>query len=149
MIRVALLDVNVLVALFDPDHVHHDVAHDWFAGEGRPGWATCPLTEAGFVRVLSNPAYSGAVTRAVDMAGRLRRFCASGGHEFWPDELSLLDGSRFDLSRVAGHRQLTAVYLLGLAHSRGGRLATFDRTIPLRAVKGATAASLEIIAPVD
>jgi hypothetical protein len=146
---IALLDVNVLVALFDPDHVHHEVAHDWFADAGRSGWATCPLTEAGFVRVLSNPAYSGAVTRAVDMAGRLRRFCASGGHVFWPDELSLLDGSRFDLSRGAGHRQLMDVYLLGLAHTRGGRLVTFDRTILLRAVKGATAASLEVIAPVD
>ena len=149
MIRIALLDVNVLVALFDPDHIHHDAAHDWFADQGRPGWATCPLTEAGFVRVLSNPTYAGAVTRAVDLAGLLRRFCASGGHEFWPDELSLLDGSRFDLSRVGGHRQLMNIYLLGLAHTRGGRLVTFERTIPLRAVKGATAASLEVIAPAD
>jgi hypothetical protein len=147
--RVALLDVNVLVALFDPDHIHHDVAHDWFADAGRSAWATCPLTEAGVVRVLSNSAYAGTVTRAVDLAARLRRFCGGAGHVFWPDEVSLLDGSLFDLSRAAGHRQLTDIYLLGLAHTRGGRLVTFDRTIPVRAVKGATAASLEIIAPVD
>ena len=107
------------------------------------------MTEAGFVRVLSNPAYGGTVTRAADLADRLRRFCESGGHVFWPDEVSLLDDVLFDLSRVAGHRQLTDVYLLGLAHTRGGRLATFDRTIPMRAVKGATAASLAVIAPVD
>ena len=149
MSRIALLDVNELVALFDPDHVHHDVAHDWFADAGRSGWATCPLTEAGFVRVLSNPAYSGAVTRAVDLAGRLRRFCGSAGHVFWPDGVSLLDGSVFDLSRAAGHRQLTDIYLLGLAHTRGGRLVTFDRTIPVRAVKGAAATSIDVIAPVE
>jgi hypothetical protein len=146
---IALLDVNVLVALFDPDHVHHEVAHDWFADAGRSGWATCPLTEAGFVRVLSNPAYGGTLVRPADLAARLRRFCASGGHAFWPGEVSLLDASLFDLSRAAGHRQLTDIYLLGLAVKRRDRLATFDRTIPMRAVKGATADSLEVIAAVD
>lgn len=149
MSRVALLDVNVLVALFDPDHVHHEVAHDWFAGAGRPGWATSSVTESGFIRVLSNPAYRGTVARAADLAGRLRRFCDSGGHVFWADEVSLLNGALFDLSRIGGHRQLTDVYLLGLAQSRGGRLVTFDRTIPVSAVKGATAASLEVIAPAE
>ena len=127
MIRTALLDINLLVALFDPDHVHHDAAHDWFAEEGRAAWATCPVTEAGFIRVLSSPGYAGTVTRAVDVAARLRRFCASGGHEFWPDEVSLLDSPLFDASKLAGHRQLTDVYLLGLAHNRRGRLVTFDR----------------------
>jgi hypothetical protein len=149
MSRAGLLDVNVLVALFDPDHVHHDVAHDWFADRGRSGWATCPFTEAGFIRVLSNPAYGGGAIRARDLVGRLRRFCRSGGHVFWPDDLSLLDESVFDASHVAGHRQLTDIYLLGLAHTRGGYLATFDRGIPMRAVKGATAASIEVIAPLE
>lgn len=149
MRRTALLDVNVLVALFDPDHVHHDVAHDWFAHSGRAGWATCPLTEAGFVRVLSNPAYGGTMVRPADLAERLRRFCASGGHVFWPDAVSLVDASLYDLSRVAGFRQLTDVYLVGLAHTRGGVLATFDRGIPVTAVKGASAATLEVIAPLE
>lgn len=149
MSRIALLDVNVLVALFDPDHIHHETTHDWYAEVGRSSWATCPLTEAGFMRVLSSPSYAGTVMRPADLAERLRRFCASGGHVFWPAEVSLLDGSLFDLSRVAGHRQLTDVYLLGLAHKRRGRLVTFDRTIPVRAVKGATAASLQVIAPAD
>ena len=149
MRRVALLDVNVLVALFDPDHVHHEAAHDWFADTGRSGWATCPLTEAGFVRVLANAAYRGTVVRATDLADRLRRFCSSGGHVFWSDEVSLLDASLFDLSRVAGRSQVTDIYLLGLAHTRSGCLATFDRTIPLTAVQGATAADVEVIAPAE
>ena len=82
--------------------------------------------------MLSNPAYRGTVVRTADLADRLRRFCRSGGHEFWPDEVSLLDSSLFDLSKVAGHRQLTDVHPLGLAHVRHGRLVTFDRTIPWR-----------------
>jgi uncharacterized protein len=145
--RVALLDVNVLVALFDPDHVHHELAHDWFADNVRFGWATCPVTENGFVRVLANPAYGSPVTRAADLLGRLCRFCKGGGHAFWPDTLSIRDEAVFDPALVAGHRQLTDIYLLGLAHSRGGRLATFDRTISPRAVKGATARDLAVIAP--
>ena len=149
MSRVALLDVNVLVALFDPDHVHHETAHDWFAAEGRAAWATCPLTEAGFIRVLCSPRYAGTLPRAADLADRLRRFCASGGHVFWPDEVSLLDRSLFDLSQIAGHRQLTDVYLLGLAHTHRGRLCTFDRTIPVRAVRGATPGELDVVSPVE
>ena len=149
MTRTALLDINVLVALFDPDHVHHDAAHDWFAEEGRAAWATCPVIEAGFVRVLSGPTCRGTVVRAADLADRLRRFCRSGRHEFWPDEVSLLDSSLFDLSKVAGHRQLTDVYLLGLAHNRRGRLVTFDRAIPLAAVRGVSTAALEVVAPAE
>ena len=88
-----LLDVNVLVALFDPAHLHHDAAHCWFEAEGRSGWATCPITENGFVRVLTNPAYPGRKTTVADAADRLRRFTGSGGHAFWADDVSLLDES--------------------------------------------------------
>jgi uncharacterized protein len=147
--RVALLDVNVLVALFDPDHVHHGLAHDWFADQRPQGWATCPLTENGFVRVLSNPAYGIDSRRPDAVVSRLRRFCASGHHVFWPDAVSLTDGRLFALPHVAGHRQVTDVYLLGLAMAMKGCLATFDRTIPLKTVIGATAASLTVIAPID
>ena len=89
MSRPALLDVNVLVALFDPDHVHHELAHDWFADNRADGWATCPVTENGFLRVLANPSYRSAVMRPSELAARLRRFCGSGHHEFWPDVVSL------------------------------------------------------------
>ena len=145
--RAALLDVNVLVALFDPDHVHHDLAHDWFADNRADGWATCPVTENGLVRVLANPAYGSVVTRPAELVARLRRFCASGHHEFWPDVVSLRDQAVFDPAFFAGHRQVTDVYLLGLARKKGGRLVTFDGAIPLKAVRGAGRDLLDVIAP--
>ena len=147
MAGVALLDVNVLVALTDPDHVHHELAHDWYAEEGAAAWATCPHTENGFLRVLANPGYHSAQLRPAAVASMLRRLCAAKGHQFWPDSVSLADSKRFDLAFVAGHRQLTDVYLLGLAHAHGGALATFDRTIPVRAVRGATTETLWVIEP--
>ena len=147
MSHLALLDVNLLVALFDSDHIHHDLAHDWFADHRADGWATCAVTENGFVRVLANPAYGLGAMRPQEIVERLGRFCASGHHEFWPDAISLRDERLFDLSRVRGHRQLTDIYLLGLATKRGGRLVTFDARIPLAAVQGATPATIEIVSP--
>ena len=147
MTRPVLLDVNVLVALFDPDHVHHELAHGWFADNRARGWATCPVTENGFVRVLANPAYGSAVNRPAELIARLRKFCRSGDHQFWPDIVSLTDDTLFDPAFVGGHRQLTDVYLLGLARKRGGRLATFDRAMPRRAVRGAERDVVEVIAP--
>ena len=143
----ALLDVNLLVALFDPDHVHHDLAHDWFADNRARGWATCAVTENGFVRVLANPAYGSAVSRPVDLVDRLRRLCGLDGHQYWADAVSLRDPTLFDCGRAAGHRQLTDLYLLGLAQRRGGTLATFDRTVPVGAIVGARPGLLETIAP--
>ncbi len=145
----ALLDVNVLVALFDPDHVHHDLAHDWFTDNRSDGWATCPITENGFIRVLSNPTYGSRVTRPDELVARLKKFCASGHHSFWADAVSLRDGRLFNVAFAAGHRQVTDVYLLGLAVSMRGRLVTFDAGIPRRAVVGATRHSLQVIAPAD
>ncbi len=149
MKRPALLDVNLLVALFDADHVHHDLAHDWFADNRARGWATCAATEAGFVRVLANPAYGSPVNRPVELVARLRTLCGTRGHRFWTDAVSLRDPTLFDCARVAGHRQLTDLYLLGLAHRNGACLATFDRTIPVDAVVGASRDLVEVIAPVD
>jgi toxin-antitoxin system PIN domain toxin len=143
--RAALLDVNVLVALFDPDHVHHELAHGWFEDNRTDGWATCALTENGFVRVLANPSYGAAVSRPNELVQRLRQFCASGHHLFWAETISLRDTQIFNPSFIAGHRQVSDVYLLGLAKNMGGRLATFDRTIPLGAVLGASRDSLAIV----
>jgi toxin-antitoxin system PIN domain toxin len=145
--RVALLDVNVLVALFDPDHVHHDLAHDWFADNGAKGWATCPLTHNGLVRVLSHPRYGNpsATLRGVRQA--VKRFVSNKNHEFWADDVSLCDDSAFDVTGMVGHRQITDVYLLGLATKRKGHLVTFDRSIPVRAVMGADARSLTVVEP--
>ena len=149
MSRIALLDVNVLVALFDPDHVHHDLAHDWFADQRTNGWATCPITENGLIRVLSNAAYGLDGMRTADLIEMLNTFRASGHHEFWPDAVSLIDGRVFSPVHLSAHRQITDVYLLGLATAKQGCLATFDRSIPLKAVVGATPRELCVIGPAD
>ncbi len=143
MSPTALLDVNLLIALFDPDHIHHEPAHLWFAAHRSAGWATCPLTENGIVRILSNPAYSPTTERTARIVERLRAFRSSGHHVFWSDDVSLCDPSAFRLS--VGHRQLTDVYLLGLARAHDARLATLDRSIPLKAVRGATSEHLVVI----
>jgi len=144
-VPAALLDVNVLVALFDPEHVHHEAAHRWFGKARRDGWATCGLTEAGLIRVLASPAYAAEVEPPAAVAMRLRAFCDSGGHAFWSDVPSLRDRAMFRLEHVAGHRQLTDVLLLGTAVRAGGRLATFDRAIPVKAVAGAKPETLIVI----
>lgn len=148
MNRVALLDVNFLIALFDADHIHHETAHDWFADHRSHGWATCPLTEAGFIRVTTSSSYGGT-QRAGDVIARLRRFCQSGDHTFWAATLSLQDDRVFDAALIRGSRQITDIYLLGLAVRMNGCLTTFDRGIPLSAVIGATREHLSVIAPVD
>jgi toxin-antitoxin system PIN domain toxin len=142
---VALLDVSVLIALFDHTHTHHDQAHDWFEDQRGDGWATCPVTENGVVRVLTAPAFRNPPYRPVEVIATLNTLRRSGGHHFWPATLSLTDDRVFNHSHIRGHRQVTDVYLLGLATSRRGALATFDRSIHLGAVKGATKANLQII----
>jgi uncharacterized protein len=134
--RRALLDVNVLIALFNDTHVHHEVAHDWFDDHRAFGWATCALMENGFLPILSPPGADVETDRATLFAS-LRTFCSSGHHEFW---------SPFDASALVSHRQLTDVYLLGLATRMGGTLATFDAHVPLHAVRGATRDHLHGIA---
>jgi toxin-antitoxin system PIN domain toxin len=143
----SLLDVNVLVALFFPDHVHHELAHDWFADHHEDGWATCPTTENGFVRVACQQPSGDTVLRPVDVIGSFRRFCESPHHHRWADAVSMSDPDLFSVEYVRGHRQITDVYLLGLAIRMGGRLVTFDRTIPVKAVRGAGPDSLQIIEP--
>jgi uncharacterized protein len=133
-----LLDVNLLVALFHPRHIHHEVAHSWFAEHVDEGWATCPITLNGACRVLSNPAAGLAGARVSEVATHLRHFCQSPRHQFWPASVSVLDESLFALEYLHGHKQITDAYLLGMAIRNGGRLVTFDRNIPIRAVRGAT-----------
>jgi toxin-antitoxin system PIN domain toxin len=145
--RVSLLDVNVLVALFFPDHVHHDLAHDWFSDHRDEGWATCPLTENGLIRVACQQPTDDALVRPADVNANLERFCRDKLHRSWTDSVSLTDATLFAPQFISGHRQVTDVYLLGLAKKMGGRLATFDRTIPVKAVRGGTADLLHVIEP--
>jgi toxin-antitoxin system PIN domain toxin len=145
--RVSLLDVNVLVALFFPDHVHHDLAHDWFADHQHEGWATCPLTENGFIRVACQQPTDDVLVRPADVIASLEKFRKDTRHRFWTDEVSLTDTDLLAPQFIRGHQQLTDVYLLGLAKKMGGRLATFDRTIPVKAVLGDTSDLLHVIEP--
>ena len=142
---VALLDVNVLVALFDPAHPNHEDAHRWFSKNRRRGWATCSITIKGCVRVLSNPAYPTVSATPTDVVSRLRILCADRAHHFWTDSISLLDETLVRLEMIAGHSQITDIHLLALAVRHGGRLATLDRSIPLKAVVGAAPRHLECI----
>jgi len=121
--------VNVLVALSWPTHIHHTRAHDWFSGVRGAGWATCPLTEAGFVRVSSNVRVipdARSPRQAMDLLARIR---AVEGHTFWIDDVSPVASDPSAFERVVGYRQVTDAHLLTLATRRGGRLATFDRGV--------------------
>jgi toxin-antitoxin system PIN domain toxin len=142
---VALLDINVLVALFDPAHIRHGAAHDWFGRHRARGWATCPLTENGLIRVISSAAYPGRRTSLPDAVERLQAFRRSTGHVFWEDSISLCEASLVETTGIAGGGQLTDVYLLALAVRNGGRLATFDRRVSAAAVIGAEARHLALI----
>lgn len=132
----ALLDVNVLIALLDADHASHSAALEWFAEYGSAGWASCPITQNGCIRIMSHPGYpSGYSVHGV--AERLRDATANVAHEFWADDISLLDDRIVDTARMHGPRQLTDAYLLALAVHHGGRLVTFDGSVATGAVRGA------------
>jgi toxin-antitoxin system PIN domain toxin len=140
----ALLDVNVLLALFDPAHPHHARALVWWSEWQNDGWASCPLTQNGFLRIISNPNYRRPLTFA-DALVAIRTQIALPGHAFWPDNISIMDVELFDHGRILGPNQITDVYLLALAMKNGGRLATFDRAIPLGAVRGAEKRHVAVI----
>jgi uncharacterized protein len=144
---VSLLDVNVLVALFDPAHPNHEDAHRWFGRRRKRGWASCPITINGCVRVLSNPAYPTVEATPAEVLARLRLLCSATDHELWDDSVSLLDQTLFRPRMIAGHQNITDAYLLGLAVRHNASLATFDRAIPLKAVAGAGVQHLEVIGP--
>ena len=147
---VRLLDVNVLVSLLDSAHVHHDAALAWFRTvAAKEGWATCPLTENGLIRIVSHLSYPNLRLSPAGAAESLALFKAGfpGIHSFWPDSISLTDSTVFDPAVLTGSRQVTDAYLAGLAFRNGGRLATLDGGIPWRAVRGAHAGLVERIVP--
>lgn len=135
-----LLDVNVLIALIDPTHIQHDRAHDWFAHMGRRAWATCPITENGVLRIVGNSRYPSSPGNPAAVAELMMVFLALGGHEFWPDDVSLFDASRVDSTRLLNSAQIIDSYLLALACAHGGKLATLDRHLVTAAVKGGSSA---------
>jgi len=134
----ALLDINVCIALLDPNHVFHERAHVWWSANHKQGWASCPLTEKGVVRIMSNPSYSKETRFSIGgLIDTLHRFVSDTDHEFWPDDLSIRNEELFVQEKLYGSARLTDVYLLALATKRRGRLATFDQGITLSVVKNA------------
>jgi toxin-antitoxin system PIN domain toxin len=126
---IFLLDTNVLIALATPAHPHHLKALDWFAEKGSLGWATCPITQAGFVRIMSNPAaspYALSVDQAIQL---LQSNMQHPHHHQWTDEIMLPDAAGLLKARLTGHQQVTDLYLLALAFHKKGRLATLDGSI--------------------
>ena len=97
----ALLDVNVLIALLDADHSLHALATEWFASHARTGWASCPISQNGCVRIMSSQGYPNALPVLAVME-RLAEASASSYHQFWPDDISLLENERFEASRIHG-----------------------------------------------
>lgn len=131
-----LLDVNVLIALLDQDHTLHRRAREWFGEHAGQGWSSCPLTQNGCVRIMAHASYPNAMPVAAVMA-RLREAVADSHHQFWADDVSLLDARVADATRIHGPRQLTDLYLLALAVRREGAFVSFDGAISTGAIRGA------------
>lgn len=131
-----LLDVNVLIALVDPKHYGHEATIAWFR-DAQSSWATCPIVQNGFVRILSGAGYKPPAGTPEEMMVVLADLVAKPGHEFWPDSISLLDATRIDPQAVTSHGKTTDVYLLALAVSRNAKLAPLDRRLRSNAVYGA------------
>ncbi|MCG6114082.1 MAG: PIN domain-containing protein [Mesorhizobium sp.] len=135
-----LLDVNVLIALIDPNHVAHQQAHEWFKATGQDDWSTCPLTENGVIRIIGHSSYPNTLGSPAAVSGIVKALRALPGHSFWPDEISLVSCDGVDPQRILTAGQVTDTYLLALAKSRGGSLATLDRRLSTAAVKDGRAA---------
>lgn len=140
-----LLDVNILIALLDADHLFHTRVHEWLGdhtakhkAKQTGGLATCALTQNGAIRIMSQSRYSSRVAlKPAQVKLQLQLGLAGQDHEFWTCEASLLDDQQFDWPRIHAHGQLTDIYLLGLAVHLNGCLVTLDRNIALSAVHGA------------
>lgn len=133
---VYLLDVNLLIALVDPAHIQHDQAHDWFARVGHKAFATCPLTENGLIRIIGHPKYPNSPGPPSAVLQSLSAIRGLPGHKFWPDDLSIADAEFFAHELLSSHSRVTDSYLLALAHTKGGRLATMDQKLATEVVPG-------------
>lgn len=135
-----LLDVNVLIALIDAEHVQHGEAHGWFSRVGQHAFATCPVTENGLLRIVGHARYPATPGSPAAVVPSLVTLRAVPGHVFWGDDISLLDDRWVDADRLLHHSQVTDSYLLALASAHGGQLATLDRRLVSSAVRGGAGA---------
>lgn len=124
-----LLDVNVLVALLWPAHEDHGRVQQWFAAHQRYGWATCPFTQAAFIRIVSNPAFSPDAVRPREALDLLATNLMHSSHQFWPDAIGFVDAVQPFCTKLQGHRQVMDAYLLGLVLHKQAKLATLDKAI--------------------
>ena len=122
-----LLDVNILIALIDRQHVFHNKVKLWFQKYSISGWATCPITENGLLRIISNPQYPNTDLSLEDARDLLEFLCLQPGHVFWEDSVSVT--SRGDFPKLTASKQLTDLYLLALAKKNGGKLVSLDPRI--------------------
>lgn len=139
-----LLDINVLISLLDENHTHHGSATDWLANNIHEGWASCPLTQNGCVRIMSQQRYPNPLSVSEAII-RLRQAVSTRYHGYIADDISLLTESVIDSQHLLSPRQLTDVYLLGLAVEHDARFVTFDKSVPVAAVRGAKSESLVVI----
>ncbi len=140
----ALLDVNVLIALLDASHLHHAVATQWLGEHLDAGWASCPLTQNGCIRILSQTAYPNRAP-AAEVATRLAEATEHPAHRFWPDAVSLLTPGFINWNNLLTGRHMTDTYLLALAVRNKGSFVTLDKGIPLSAVQGAQSKHLTVL----
>ena len=124
-----LLDLNLLIALAWPSHVHHRAAQEWFRQTGKQNWASSPLTQTGFIRISSNPKFIDGAVTPKEAVALLEKATKLGHHQFWPDDLDITSTSTIPTSHLLGHQQVTDAYLLGLAIDRKGKLATLDASL--------------------
>lgn len=144
--KPALLDVNVLIALLDAQHVHHRLCQQWLHQHIADGWASCPITLNGCIRIMSQPTYPNAVPLQ-QVAARLQQAMQTPQHQFWPDDVNPLQGDTMQWQQLLHSRQVTDAYLLALACRHEGRLVTLDRKISLRHVGNSSDDNLHIITP--
>jgi toxin-antitoxin system PIN domain toxin len=140
----ALFDVNTLLAMVDKEHMFHPTVRGWWTANKKEGWATCAITQNGFARIMSQPRYSNPAP-TMDAIRLLAMGLGEAGHIFWPDDIAITDEQVFDRNHILGPNQITDVYLLGLAVRHGGRLVTFDRGLPLGAVRRAEARHIVVL----
>ncbi len=140
----SLLDVNVLIALFDTDHVHHSIATQWLQFKGADGWASCPITQNGCLRIMSQPRYPNPLPMP-ELVSRLQLATATEYHHFIADNISLLNSDCINQTMLLNSQQLTDIYLLALAVENNCCLVTLDRSIPASAVIKANKSSLIVL----
>jgi uncharacterized protein len=131
-----LLDVNILIAILDPEHVHNIRAQQWFESEGHRHWLTCPTTQNGVIRIMSGPAYSSVDATPARVMESLESLVSVGGHQFVPDAISMLDNAIIVRPHMLATKQVTDSYLLAIAVTNNAMLATLDQRLATDAVRG-------------